>query len=177
MAAVLPTRAAPDVPTTIRLTSPAFSDGELLAQRYTCDGTNASPPLEWSGVPDGTGEVVVVCEDREAPDGGFVHWMVADLGPTSLGALEEDHLPEGATVGINDFGDAAYGGPCPPQEGPPRRYVFTVLAAGVTLGLEHRFTAAELAAELEDEVLATGELAARYGRRALSGPNPPTPSG
>lgn len=177
MADVSPTEPAADAPETITLRCEAFDPGEVVPQRYTCDGTDSAPPIGWVGVPDGTAELVLVLEDPDATDPTFVHWMVAGLDPDDPGALAEDDLPEGAAVGVNDFGEAAYKGPCPPHDDAPHRYVFTLLAVGASTGLTRRFGAADLAAALETEVLARGVLTVRYGRRALTGPNPPTHSG
>jgi Raf kinase inhibitor-like YbhB/YbcL family protein len=177
LATAVPSQAAADTPDTIRLTSSELRDGEVMAQRYTCDGTDSSPPLTWEDVPDGTAELVLVLEDPDAPGGTFVHWMVADLDPGFPAKLEEGSVPEGATVGVNDFGEAEYAGPCPPHNEEMHRYVFTLMAAGVSLGLTERFTAEELRDALEGEVLAKGELIGRYGRAALTGPNPPARSG
>lgn len=177
MATVVPSEAAVHVPATITLDSPAFRDGELMAQRYTCDGTDASPPLRWSGIPDGTAELVLTVEDPDAADQTFVHWMVSGLRTIEPGALEEDHLPEGAVVGLNDFGAAGYDGPCPQHGHEAHHYVFTLMAVGVSLGLTHRFTAVELRDALEGNVLARGELVGRYGRTDLTGPAPPAYTG
>ncbi len=177
MATVVPSEAAANAPDTITLESPAFFDGELMAQRYTCDGTDASPPLRWSAIPNGTAELVLTVEDPDAPDQTFVHWMVAGLRPTELGALGEDHLPEGAVVGLNDFGAAGYDGPCPQHGHEAHHYVFTLMAVGVSLGLTHRFTAAQLRDALAGNVLAKGALVGRYGRTDLSGPAPPAYTG
>lgn len=148
-----------------------------MAQRYTCDGTNASPPLSWEGVPQGSAELVLVCEDPDPPVGTFVHWLVSGLDPHSTG-IGEDSLPEGASVGLNDFGQAAYGGPCPPHGHEAHHYVFTLLAVGAPLALQHRFTAEELVAVLEGAtILAKGQLIGRYGRTDLSGPRPPAYTG
>jgi Raf kinase inhibitor-like YbhB/YbcL family protein len=175
MAEVDPTEAATDAPDTIVLASPEFGSGEVLAQRYTCDGTNASPPLHWGGVPDGTAELALVVVDLDAER--FVHWMIAGLEPNDPGALEEDSVPEGTKVGLNDFDAMNYKGPCPPHDGSTHRYRFTLVASGLPLGLDNRFRAGELFDALEGNVLAKGELIGQYGRQELSGPNPPTYEG
>lgn len=177
MADASPTAPATDAPETITLRCDVFDPGEVVPQRYTCDGTDTSPPLTWTGVPDGTAELVLVLEDPDAGDPTFVHWMVAGLDPDDPGALEEGDVPEGASVGLNDFDDAAYKGPCPPHDDAPHRYVFTLVAVGTSTGLARRFTAADVVATLEGDVLARGVLTVRYGRRALTGPNPPTHGG
>ncbi len=177
MASVIVSETAAQVPLSIRLTSSAFAEGELMAQRYTCDGTNASPPLSWEGVPEGSAELVLICEDPDPPGGTFVHWLVAGLAPDSSG-IEEDSLPEGATVGLNDFGQAAYGGPCPPHGHEAHHYVFTLLAVGASLAPQHRFTIEELVRALQSvTILGKGQLIGRYGRTDLSGPRPPAHTG
>jgi Raf kinase inhibitor-like YbhB/YbcL family protein len=177
MADTAPTAPAADAPETITLACDAFAAGDVVPQRYTCDGTDTSPPLRWTAIPDGTAELVVVAEDPDAADPTFLHWMVAGLEPHDPGALDEGSLPEPATVGLNDFEEADYRGPCPPHDEAPHRYVFTLLAAGTSLALHERFSASDLAAALDGNVLAKGVLTVRYGRRALTGPSPPTASG
>jgi Raf kinase inhibitor-like YbhB/YbcL family protein len=170
MADVVPSAVAADAPVAIQLTSPEFADGEVLAQRYTCDGTDVNPPLQWADVPDGTAELVLVAEDPDHDDGTFVHWMVCGLTPGELGALDEGALPVGATVGVNDYGEATYKGPCPPFGAPARRFVFTLVASGTSLALGERFRARDLVTALDGNVLAKGVLVARYGRTELTGP-------
>jgi phosphatidylethanolamine-binding protein (PEBP) family uncharacterized protein len=55
------------------ITSPAFTDGERIPEEFTCEGADVSPPLSWNGVPDGTVELALTCEDPDAPRGTFVH--------------------------------------------------------------------------------------------------------
>jgi len=59
----------------IQLTSPAFRDGQTIPARYTADGGDASPPLSWSGAPEGARSFALVCEDPDAPRGTFAHWV------------------------------------------------------------------------------------------------------
>ncbi|MDP9021669.1 MAG: YbhB/YbcL family Raf kinase inhibitor-like protein [Actinomycetota bacterium] len=172
MAVVAPSDAAADAPEDITVISSEFDDGEIITAQYTCDGRDVSPPLTWEDVPDGTAELVVTVEDPDAPDETFVHWMVAGIEPTSPGILEGG-LPEGATVGLNDFGESTYKGPCPPHDHGPHRYVFTVMALREGTRLQPRFTAEKLYDQLEDNVLAKGVLIGRYGRT----PRPPVKSG
>jgi phosphatidylethanolamine-binding protein (PEBP) family uncharacterized protein len=46
----------------IELTSPAFSDKGTLPVEFTCEGESISPPLSWSGVPDGTQSLVMIMD-------------------------------------------------------------------------------------------------------------------
>ncbi|HTV44082.1 MAG TPA: YbhB/YbcL family Raf kinase inhibitor-like protein [Stellaceae bacterium] len=112
------------------LTSAAFAPGGAIPAEYTCSGADISPPLTWSGVPPGTGSLVLVVEDPDAPSGTFRHWVVFDIPPgmRGLGAGYGRRHPEGGLrEARNDFGRLGYGGPCPPP-GPPHHYQFRLIA-------------------------------------------------
>lgn len=111
------------------LKSPAFSDGERIPDKFARDGQNLSPPLEWSGVPEGTKSLLLVVEDPDAPRGMFRHWAVYDISP------EKKRLGEGAgrrdsdlKQGANDFGNPTYDGPQPPQGHGTHHYHFRLAA-------------------------------------------------
>src|SRR5438094_862423 len=59
-----------------------ISSSELQADariptRYTADGQNISPPLKWSGIPAEAKELLLLCEDPDAPKlNPFVHWIM-----------------------------------------------------------------------------------------------------
>ena len=57
-----------EVTMTLTITSPAFSHSGKIPMRYTCDGEDVSPALEWSGLPEGTKSVVLIVDDPDAPD-------------------------------------------------------------------------------------------------------------
>ena len=107
----------------LKLTSTAFTPSGSIPPRYTCEGADASPPLEWSGPPDGTRTFALIVDDPDAPDPAkpqrvYVHWVLYNL-PASISKLAENAakggLPQGAAQGSNDWGKQAYGGPCPPR--------------------------------------------------------------
>jgi len=114
------------------LTSTAFADGDAIAREFSCDGANVSPPLKWTGVQAGTAALVLVVDDPDAR--GFVHWLVLDL-PGRDGDLPKGVVPTAASPqqGRNDFGQAGWGGPCPPSG--THHYCFTLTALGAPLGL------------------------------------------
>src|SRR5215471_2402283 len=58
---------------TLRLTSPAFKDGDNIPKQYTCDGANSSPPLTWSGVPPAAKSLAIITDDPDAPGKAWVH--------------------------------------------------------------------------------------------------------
>ena len=81
----------------LSLTSPGFSHGGDIPKRYTCEGSDVSPPLAWSGVPEGTKSLVLVVDDPDAPDPKapkmtWVHWVLYNL-PSTAGALPEAVAP------------------------------------------------------------------------------------
>ena len=148
----------------MRLTSPAFHDGEEIPQKYTCEGANISPPLAWTDVPPGTRSLALVVDDPDAPDPEaptttWVHWVIFDLPPKrknlheNLGALAHGH------VGLNDWKRAAWGGPCPPIG--RHRYFFKLYALDRVLELS-RPTKAELERAMAGHVLAEATLIGTY---------------
>ncbi|MGD8547198.1 MAG: YbhB/YbcL family Raf kinase inhibitor-like protein, partial [Thiohalophilus sp.] len=81
---------------TLMLTSTAFSDQEDIPKKFTCEGVDISPQLEWTGVPEETKSLVLIVDDPDAPDPEapqmvYVHWVLYNLPPESQG------LPEGVS--------------------------------------------------------------------------------
>jgi Raf kinase inhibitor-like YbhB/YbcL family protein len=74
----------------LRLKSPAFDDGQEMAQKYGNKADNISPPLEWDGTPEGTKALALACVDIHPVARNYLHWLVADISPQS------NSLPEGA---------------------------------------------------------------------------------
>lgn len=151
---------------TIQITSPAFKDGELMPPKYTCDGEDISPPLEWSGVPENAKSIVIICDDPDAPMGTWVHWVIYDI-PPSLRSLQEGvpterTLQNGAKQGKNDFGNIGYGGPCPPSG--THRYFFKIYALDVQLNLPPGMTKKEIEKAMAGHVLASGQIIGKYKR-------------
>ena len=152
----------------IELTSPAFAHGGVIPAKYTCDGEDVSPELNWVGVPEQSRSLVLICDDPDAPIGTWVHWVLfnipADLTglPEGLPALER--VLDTAVHGVNDFGRLGYGGPCPPR-GPAHRYFFRLYALDTKLSLPPGASKKQVLAAAEGHILAEGELMGRYQRR------------
>lgn len=106
----------------LKLTSTAFPYNGAIPSRYTCNGADVSPPLEWGGIPDGTQSLVLIVDDPDAPDPAaprmtWVHWVLYNLPPQSRGLAEgvdPSALPSGTLEGRNSWDRTGYGGPCPP---------------------------------------------------------------
>jgi len=152
-----------DAPATVDVSSSALSEGEPIPVRYTCDGQDLSPPLEWR-VPDDTRELVVTMSDPDAPNGTFVHWVVFAID-ASVAEFRAGEVPRGAQEATNDFDEAGYGGPCPPEGDPPHGYQFTVYALNDTPeGLEAGASAGQVLDAIACCVVARGTLTATYQR-------------
>ena len=122
---------APVAPATMKVSSEAFISG-MLAQRYTCHGAKMSPPLNWSGAPQGTKSLALIVDDSSAPITPTIYWLVFDIDPGATD-IQEDTLPTDARQALNSAGTAAYDAPCP--RGRPHSYRFTVYALNTTLKL------------------------------------------
>jgi Raf kinase inhibitor-like YbhB/YbcL family protein len=106
----------------------AFDQGETIPVRYTGEGENVSPAVEWDGVPSGTKSLALIVDDPDAPGGTWTHWLMWDI-PAAEHGLAEAYLPHRlGTSGVNDFGNEGYGGPMPPKGHGPHRYFFKLIA-------------------------------------------------
>jgi Raf kinase inhibitor-like YbhB/YbcL family protein len=150
----------------ITITSTGFTDEDMIPRQYTCDGEDISPPLAWTGIPEGTKSLTLICDDPDAPVGTWVHWVLFNIPPSAkeLGAKvpSKDTLDNGAKHGTNDFGKLGYGGPCPP--GGTHRYYFKLYALDAEIPSEAGITKAQLLKEMEGHILAEGQLMGRYKR-------------
>lgn len=152
----------------LRLNSSAFGQGEAIPKKYTCDGDNVSPPLTWSGAPEGTRSFLLVCDDPDAPGGVFHHWAAFNI-PAGWTELAEGYGPESLEPGfrqaINDFGKPGYGGPCPPRGDGPHRYHFRLSALSTeTLLAASSATCVEVMTLARPHVLEFVELVGLFGR-------------
>jgi hypothetical protein len=127
-----------------------------------------SPPLAWSEPPANTRSWALICDDPDAPGKTWVHWVLFNLpaGARELpsGVEGGGSHADGSHHGTNDFGEMAYGGPCPPP-GAPHRYVFTLYALDTKLDLEPGATKDRVLAAMEGHVLTRGQLVGTYARR------------
>ena len=154
------------MPLTIR--SSAFEAAGPIAQVYTCDGRDVSPPLRWDNVPDGAKSFALICDDPDAPMGTWVHWVIYNIPGTvqqlSEGVPARETLGDGTRQGKNDFGKPGYGGPCPPR-GKPHRYFFRLYALDDLLSLAPGLSKKALLRAIDGHVLAEAELYGTYGRK------------
>jgi Raf kinase inhibitor-like YbhB/YbcL family protein len=164
---------------TIELRSSAFADGAAIPRTFTCDASDRSPPLEWSGVPASARALALICDDPDAPRGTWSHWVVFNI-PVQIKSLGEgiprdEIIPAAAMEGSppsasdveaiqgkNAFGNTGYGGPCPPAG--THRYFFRLYALDAKLDLGHSATRKDVLKAIEGRVLAEGRLMGKYRR-------------
>ncbi len=152
----------------LQIASTAFTEGAPIPAKYTCDGRDVSPPLMWSGAPEGMRSFALIADDPDAPAGTWVHWVLYNL-PASTTELPEGVPPAetvagGGRQGRNDFGRLGYGGPCPPR-GRPHRYFFKLYALDTELNLPARATKQEVERAMRGHILADGQLMGTYQRK------------
>jgi Raf kinase inhibitor-like YbhB/YbcL family protein len=145
---------------------------EQIFSGFGCKGENISPQLNWMDPPSGTRSFAVTAYDPDAPTGsGWWHWVVFNL-PSDLrelkrgaGSADGKLLPKGSVQGVTDFGQAGYGGACPPVGDRPHRYIFTVYALDVErLDLGAEVSPALVGYQLNQHALSRASLIAYYGR-------------
>ena len=150
------------------LSSSSFTHQGEIPSKYTCEGSDISPPLSWSGLPAGTLSLALIVDDPDAPDPKapqrvWVHWVLYNL-PAAAGSLAEgvapDELPEGTREGKNDWGRTGYGGPCPPIG--RHRYFHKLYALDTVLPDLRKPTKKDLEKAMEGHVLARAELMGTY---------------
>ena len=148
------------------LTSTAFENGGAIPAKYSKEGGNISPPLSWSGVPDGARQLALIMDDPDAPSGIFVHWLLYNV-PPGAGKIAEGFstqaLMNGARQGRNGFGEVGYGGPRPPSG--THRYYLHLYAVDTDIELPSGATRAELDRALRGHVLQEAQLMGRYQHR------------
>ena len=129
----------------IEITSSAFAESGMIPPKYTCDGQDVSPPLQWESVPEGTGSIALICDDPDAPGGTWDHWILYNIPPeiTALpaGQAADSVLFGKVRRGLTGWRSTAYGGPCPP--GGTHRYFFKLYALDTELELDAGADAAE----------------------------------
>ncbi|WP_420458764.1 YbhB/YbcL family Raf kinase inhibitor-like protein [Neolewinella sp.] len=157
--------------TKLSVSSSAFANESTIPNRYAAEQENISPPLAWSGAPEGTQSFVVLMEDPAVPmHPPFLHWSLYNVpadktelaeatpgGPTVPGI-------EGALQGPNDYGSLGYYGPRPPKGDPAHPYHFQVFALDTELELPFGASRAELLEAMRGHVLASGEVIGTYRR-------------
>jgi Raf kinase inhibitor-like YbhB/YbcL family protein len=150
-----------------QITSSAFQEGERIPSKYTCDGEDISPPLEWVNAPENTESLALIVDDPDAPVRTWDHWVLYNL-PAASNSLRENvpgdpELQDGSRQGLNSWGRLGYGGPCPPSG--THRYFFRLYALDTVVELPSGVTTKQLSEAMDGHILEKAELMVLYSRR------------
>jgi hypothetical protein len=152
----------------LTITSTAFIDGGEIPSRYTCQGDDISPPLEWPGVPETARSLVLIVDDPDAPDPKaprmtWVHWVLFNLPPDTTGLPENtlpEDLPPGTGQGMNSWNRTGYGGPCPPVG--RHRYFHKLFVLDTVLALSGKPDARTLETAMQGHIIGQAQLVGTY---------------
>ena len=188
---------------TLEVTSPVFSRIRRIPKAHVCPGRppkpgtafeqdaltryddrkNTSPPLDWTGLPEGTQSIALMMDSDqlahdEDPDARWTHWLIWNLPADTAGLAEAvatttevAALGPDARQGTNDDGVIGYSGPCPLpvtvgyREARPKivfEYLFHVYALDTVLDLPGGATRAEFLNAIEGHVLAGGVIMGEF---------------
>jgi Raf kinase inhibitor-like YbhB/YbcL family protein len=152
----------------MQLSSKAFSDGSTIPRRFTCDGEDLSPPLDWEAPPPTTRSFVLLCDDPDAPGRKWHHWAAYDIDAEQAGLAEGASRDSSAVrfkQAVNDFRRVSYGGPCPPHGHGRHRYHFRLLALSTdNLSLGAKPSCGEVEREARRHSIAEATLVGVYQR-------------
>ena len=156
-------------PRVIEVSSPDFSMGGRIPERFTCDGEDVSPEILIGNVPPEAKSIALIMYDPDAPAGWFTHWVLYDVPPTVARiprAVPPRPVVEGLGLqGVNDFGRIGYGGPCPPRGHGVHRYIFLVVALDVPrTGLPPGASLGQLVERIQGHIVGYGYTYGTYSR-------------
>lgn len=141
----------------MEITSPEFQHKGNIPKKFTCQGEDVNPSLVISGVPEGARSLILIVDDPDAPGRAWVHWVVFNIAADVV-EIDENSVP--GKEGLNDFGRASYGGPCPPSG--THRYFFKLYALDTELDLPENVTKKRLEEEMKGHILEQAELIGLY---------------
>ncbi|MGZ3776685.1 MAG: YbhB/YbcL family Raf kinase inhibitor-like protein [Mucilaginibacter sp.] len=145
--------------TKLNVTSMSFTNNGNIPSKFTCEGTQASPALNITGVPSGAKALALILHDPDAPmPGGFTHWVVWNIATD--GNIPEDF--KGAEQGFNGAKKSGYIGMCPPSG--THHYHFKVYALDTRLTIDRNTDKAGLEKAMTGHVLGEGEIVGLYAK-------------
>jgi Raf kinase inhibitor-like YbhB/YbcL family protein len=162
-------------PLTLTITSTAFVQGHPIPKKYTGEGADISPPLAWTGIPDGAKELALICDDPDAPTREpWVHWVLYKISVKTKGTPEgmprrpRPKDPPGTLQGKNSWPDGdtiGYRGPMPPPGHGVHHYYFKLYALDAEVDLGPGLSKNAVLEKIRGHILAEGVLMGTYERR------------
>ncbi len=161
----------------LHLESASFQGGGMIPDKFTCNGKNLSPELNWKNAPAKTKCFAIVVEDPDAPLKTWVHWVIFNI-PAKVSGLtgspmgqvhellegfpREEKTTEGILQGVNDFGKIGYDGPCPPKG--THQYYFKLYALDAPVLARAGISEDQLLKLMKGHILAWTQIMGMYGR-------------
>ena len=162
-----------EVTMSMTISSTAFAAGQRIPQKFTGEGPDVSPALQWTGAPPAAVEFALICDDPDAPrPEPWVHWVIAKI-PGHVTTLKEGRPrdktlsdPAGAVQGLNSWpsDNLGYRGPMPPPGHGTHHYHFRLYALDAALPVSPGVTKGQLQAAMKGHVLAETEVVGTYER-------------
>ena len=146
----------------MNLTSPAFTQGQPIPQKFSCKGADVSPTLAWAEPPAGTQSFALIMDDPDAPMGTWVHWVLFNIPSTARGLPESATFADGSLQGTTSAHSTGYHGPCPPSG--THRYFFKLYALNITLDLTSSADKKAVEAAMKGHILAQTELMGTFSK-------------
>jgi Raf kinase inhibitor-like YbhB/YbcL family protein len=143
----------------MEITSEAFNNGDRIPKKYTCEGPNISPPLQFSNIPEGTKSLVLMIEDPDAEAKPWVHWMVFNIPPDAK-RFAEDSIATGSQQGLCNGNTLGYEGPCPPEN--EHTYVFKLYAVDKMLSTDPTPDRKKVLEQIQGHTIDEAVLEGRY---------------
>ena len=151
---------------TMLLISPSFENNGMIPKKFARDGGNINPELRIENVPVSAKSLALIMHDSDAPMlGGFTHWVVWNIVPTTA-LVKEESAPPGAVEGRNTRGTGGYTGPYPPPGHGIHHYEFYLYALDATLDLPVASSKAELEVAMQGRIIEETKLVGLYERNS-----------
>lgn len=147
----------------MKISSPVFHEGEKIPRKYSCEGPNISPPLNFEDVPAEAKSLVLMVEDPDAQARPWVHWLVFNI-PPDAGGFPEGDVSEGSTQGLCNGNTFGYEGPCPPEN--EHSYLFKLYALDIRLDIPDASDRKRVLREMNGHVIAESVLTGKYQKES-----------
>ncbi|MBL4653808.1 MAG: YbhB/YbcL family Raf kinase inhibitor-like protein [Flavobacteriales bacterium] len=150
----------------LMISSTAFKNDDLIPIKYTCDGKNVSPPIEWKNSPSDTKLFVLIVEDPDSQFCTWNHWIIYNI-PNNVNKLREGvvTLPENTTVEQNSWGEEKYVGPCSSRK--EHRYFFKLFALNQLLVTKSKISSINIKQLMKPYIIDEAVLIGRYQCKSI----------
>ena len=145
----------------MKILSSAFEHNQKIPAKYTCVGAGVNPPLQFLEVPKEAKSLALIVDDPDAPNGDWVHWVVFNMEPQTLG-IEENRKPTNGVESMTSFGKPGFGAPCPPSG--THRYFFKLYALDKMLDLIAIVDKKEVEDAMQGHILEQAELIGLFSK-------------